>query len=53
MKEIVIYDANIFIDVIDMGILEALSKADYVIHTKSLELNSRERAEFKILPKSI
>lgn len=36
MKEIVIYDANIFIDVIDMAILEALSKADYVIHTTSL-----------------
>jgi len=36
MKDIVIYDACIFIDVIDMEILEALSKADYVIHTTSL-----------------
>lgn len=36
MRDIVIYDACIFIDILDMGILEALSKADYVIHTTSL-----------------
>lgn len=36
MKEIVIYDANIFIDVIDMAIIDVLREADYRIHTTSL-----------------
>lgn len=39
MKEIVIYDANIFIDVINMELLDVLSHAEYVIHTTSLVSN--------------
>ena len=31
-----IYDANIFIDVIDMAIIDVLREADYRIHTTSL-----------------
>lgn len=39
MRDIVIYDACVFIDVINMGILEALSKAGAIIHTTSLVTN--------------
>ena len=39
MRDIVIYDACVFIDAINMGILEALSKAGAIIHTTSLVTN--------------
>lgn len=42
-----IYDANIFIDVIDMEIIEALREADYRIHTTSLVTSEIVRAEQK------
>lgn len=47
MKEIVIYDANIFIDVIDMEIIKALREADYRIYTTSLVTNEIIRTEQK------
>ncbi len=47
MKEIVIYDANIFIDVIDMAIIDVLREADYRIHTTSLVTSEIIRAEQK------
>ena len=43
-----IYDANIFIDVIDMAIIDVLRDADYRIHTTSLVMNEIVRAEQKI-----
>lgn len=47
MKEIVIYDANIFIDVINMELQDVLSCADYLIHTTSLVANEIIRPEQK------
>ena len=36
MRDIVIYDACVFIDAINMGILEALSKAGAIINSHNI-----------------